>query len=126
MFTQKELLQCFPVDPLKNQIEKIATNIHLNTSDISSKTWNRYPCKLDTPKKCKNDHCNGNVDFFIKNKGIKILTLLFARENKNAYLINNRQLRSLFEDNTLKTVDSISIYLTPPIQVEPTKRVFPN
>jgi len=85
----KEAVQCIPVLQVKNQIDQVAFNIKLHKEDVSPETWNRYPCILNTPKKCQNDHCNENVSFFVTNntrKNAKILTLLFVRENENAYI----------------------------------------
>jgi hypothetical protein len=68
------------------------------------------------------------VSFFVTDdavKDAKILTLLFAREDKNAYLLLNQQLRSLFEDRILSSVDPVTIQLKPPVMPEPRKRVFP-
>ena len=122
----KEPLQCIPVSPIKDQVEQRAFDIRFHSSDISAKTWSRYPCKLNAPKKCQNDHCQGNVSFLITNnalKDVKILTLLFAREHERAYVYYNRQLRSLFEDGILSPITPVTINLKPPVISEPVKRI---
>lgn len=128
MMPTKESVKCIPVLPVKKQVTAKAFSIRLDPSDISEKTWNRYPCELDDPQKCRNDHCLGRVSFFVTDdavKDVKILTLLFAREDKNAYFLLNQQLRSLFKDKVLSPVDSVTIQLKPPVMPEPRKRVFP-
>ena len=123
----KEPLQCIPANLIKDQVDRKAFNIQLDASDISMETWNRYPCKMDDPKKCQNDHCCGNVSFFVSDKAvkdIKILTLLFSREDKNAYVCLNRQLRSLFDDRILAPVAPVTIQLNPPVIPEPVIRQF--
>jgi hypothetical protein len=125
----KEPVQCIPVLPIKNQVDQVAFDVKPHTLDVNTETWSRYPCKLNTPILCKNDHCNGNVSFFVTNnarKNAKILTLLFVRENESAYVHFNRQLRSLFEDEILEPVAPVTIHLKPPIRTEPTKQVFPK
>jgi len=124
---QKEPLRCIPVLPIKNQIEQIGFDIKLGNIDISPETWNRYPCDLNNPMKCRRDHCKENVSFFINinaRKCEKILKLFFIRENESAYVQRNRQLRSLFEDEILNPIPSVTILLNPPIESEPTKKVF--
>ena len=124
---QKEPLQCVPVLPIKNQVEQIAYSIKVHSSDISTETWNRYPCELDKPKKCQNDHCDGKVSFFINSsKNIKILRLFFVREDKNAYVHYNQQLRSLFDAGNLSRLDSVTVNLNQPVISEPTKTVYPK
>jgi hypothetical protein len=119
-----EPLQCIPAVPIKNQIEQIAFEIRFSTPDISTDTWNRYPCELDDPPKCRKDHCHGEVRFFItQNMRRKLLTLFFIREDQNAYVSFNRQLRSLFEEGILTHIDPITIQLKPPLEEEPTERV---
>jgi len=125
----KESVQCIPALQIKNQIDQIAFNIKLHKEDVSPETWNRYPCTRDTPKKCRNDHCNENVSFFVTDnarKNAKILTLLFVRENKKAYIYFNRQLRSLFDDGIIKSVAYTSVQLNPPVIPEPTKKANPK
>jgi len=124
----KEAVQCIPALQVKNQIDQVAFNIKLHKEDVSPETWNRYPCTLNTPKKCQNDHCNENVSFFVTNnarKNAKILTLLFVRENESAYIYFNRQLRSLFDDGIINPIAYTSIQLKPPVIPEPTKKVNP-
>lgn len=129
MSLRKEPLQCVPVLPIKKQVDQIAYSIKVHAPDISTETWNRYPCELDKPKKCQNDHCDGNVSFFITNsssKNIKILRLFFVRENNNAYVYYNQQLRSLFDAGNLSRLNPVTINLNPPVISEPTKTVFPK
>jgi hypothetical protein len=129
MSLQKEPIQCVPALPIKNQIDQISYGLKIHASDIFAETWNRYPCKLDKPKKCSNDHCDGTVSFFITNnssKAIKILRLFFVRENKNAYVHYDQQLRSLFDAGNLSRVNPVTVNLKPPVISEPTKTVFPK
>ncbi|MDR2596290.1 MAG: hypothetical protein LBC76_03105 [Treponema sp.] len=124
----KESVKCIPALQIKNQIAQVAFNIKLHKEDVSPETWNRYPCSLNNPIKCQNDHCNENVSFFVTNnarKNVKILTLLFVRENESAYIYFNRQLRSLFDDGIINPIAYKSIQLNQPVIPEPTKRVNP-
>lgn len=128
---QKTSVQCIPVTPIKDQVKQKAFDIRLQAEDISQETWNRYPCILNTPKKCQNDHCNGKVSFLITPdviKDLKILTLLFVRENENAYVYFNRQLRSLFESGILEPVVFETININQPVIPEPdqNRRGFPG
>ena len=126
---EKEPLQCIPVLPIKTEIDRIACDIKLHASDIFTETWNRYPCKLNSPQKCQNDHCNGKVSFFIINnssKGVKILRLFFIRQDEKAYVHCDQQLRSLFDAGILPRFDPVTIHFKKPAISEPTKRVFPK
>jgi hypothetical protein len=131
---EPEECECVPVLLIKNQVDRIATKIKLEPTDIKKETWNRCPCILDELNKCSKDHCYGNVNFIVLNKDglkeVKILTLIFWRENNNAYVYFTRQLQQLFErdndgNSILAPVISVPIYLIPPIIAEPTKRVSP-
>ena len=119
----KVSVKCFPVQPIKEQVKQIAFSIKFKTSDISDETWSRYPCSIE--KTCRTDHCDGDVSFIVTDKAlrtVKILKLFFVREDKNAYVYINQQLRKLLEDGILSPVESVTIHLKPPIIPEPTKR----
>ena len=117
----KEPVKCFPVQPIKEQVKQKANDIKFSASEIWENTWNRYPCDIENI--CRNDHCNGKVSFFVTEmNNFSFLKLLFVRENKNAYVYNNRQLRILFENGILSPFDSVTIKLNPPIETEPTER----
>ena len=117
----KEPVKCFPVQPIKDQVIQKNLGVKFNTPDIHNDTWNRYPCKIINI--CRNDHCNGEVSFFVTRiNDLSILRLLFIRENERAYVHNNRQLRKLFDDDFLSPVESVTVHVNPPIETEPAER----
>ena len=117
----KEPVKCFPVQPIKNQVTQKNLNVKFNAPDIHKDTWNRYPCKRY--ENCRTDHCNGKVSFFVTNNdNLSILRLLFVREDKSAFVHINQQLRKLFDDGFLSPVDPVTVYVKPPIEIEPTER----
>ena len=123
MQPEKKPVKCFPVQPIKDQITQKNLDVKLNAPDIHIDTWNRYPC--DIKNICRNDHCNGEVSFFVTRiNDFSILRLLFFRENERAYVHNNRQLRKLLDDGFLSPFDPVIIELNPPIENEPTERAI--
>ena len=121
MSTVKASVKCFPVEPIKNQFIQKNLDVKFNAPDICNDTCNRYPC--DRYEKCRTDHCNGKVSFFVTNNdNLSILRLLFVREAKSAFVHNNQQLRRLFADGFLSPVEPVTIKLDPPIDTEPTER----
>ena len=121
--TVKVPVKCFPIQPIKDQVLQKAFSVEFSTLDISKETWSRYPCKRY--ENCRTDHCDGNVSFIVTDNAlrtVKILKLLFVKENKNAYVSYNRQLQRLFDSNILLPVVPVTILLNPPIETEPTER----
>jgi hypothetical protein len=92
-----EKVVCYPVLPIKKQIENIGFAIKLDL-DIYEETWNKYPCKSDDLR-CRNDSCGGTISFFYRTdtaeKRMIFLRLLCYKADKNAYVLHGPHLHGL-------------------------------